>query len=94
MLIIKNKLLYLLIGHRSQIFAINNTYLIVSFEFIHPINNLYPIDIMIAPVKSPINPDNMKPPTTPINIISIGTGAPFPSKIGLIILSDVEANSK
>lgn len=46
------------------------------------------MDITIAPVNNPIKPDKIKPPITPMNITSIGTGAPFPSKIGFNTLSD------
>ncbi|MNU03260.1 hypothetical protein D3C72_2472180 [compost metagenome] len=48
--------------------------------------------MMIAPVKSPIKPEKMKPPITPMKITSIGTGASLPSNIGLRILSDKPAN--
>lgn len=45
----------------------------------------------MAPVKRPINPDNINPPMTPIKITNIGTGAPLPSIMGLITLSDMAA---
>lgn len=48
--------------------------------------------MMIAPVKSPIKPEKMKPPITPMNITSMGTGASLPSKIGLRTLSENPAN--
>ena len=41
----------------------------------------------IAPVKSPIKPEKIKPPITPINITSIGTDDPFPRNIGVKNLS-------
>ncbi len=47
------------------------------------INNLYPSDKIIAPVNNPIKPRRMKPPIAPIKIISMGTGAPLPIKMGL-----------
>ena len=62
-------------------------------ESIHPKNNLYPIDITMAPVNRPMKPEKMNPPITPIKITSIGTGAPLPNKIGFKTLSDSPAMS-
>ena len=46
------------------------------------------MDITIAPVNKPINPDKIKPPTTPIKITTMGTGAPLPKRIGFSTLSE------
>ena len=48
----------------------------------------------MAPVNKPIKPDSIKPPITPRNITSIGTGAPLPSNMGFNTLSDAPARSR
>ena len=53
--------------------------------------SLYPSEITIAPVNKPIKPERIKPPTTPKNMTSIGTGAPFPNKTGFRTLSEILA---
>ena len=67
---------------------------VYSSSFIQAIRSLYPRDKTIAPVNRPINPDNMNPPITPRKITNIGTGAPFPRRIGFKILSEAPARSR
>lgn len=49
--------------------------------------------MMMAPVNRPINPEKINPPITPMKITNIGTGAPFPRRIGLSTLSDKPARN-